>query len=229
MMTKKSDTDAAGTDPRPPLTRDRIIAAAVAIADERGLGAVTMRAVASRLGVEAMSLYNHVANKDDLLGGMSEAAVEQFDLPREVGDWREAMRRRAVSAHEVFGRHPWAPLLLDSRDSIGPAGLRYFDWVLGTLTEAGFEMEDAARAFSLMDSYIYGFGAQQINMSAADDLTQEERAEVLLSYIPPEQYPYVHRMATYTMEAGYDAETDFDFGLGIILDGLERMLGTARP
>ena len=92
-----------------------------------------MREVASRLGVEAMSLYNHVANKDDILDGMADLVAEQFDLPADADDWREAMRRRAVSAHEVFGRHPWAPVLFDSRESSGPSGLRYFDWVLGTL------------------------------------------------------------------------------------------------
>ena len=122
----------AGIPPRAlPLNRDRVLAAAVEIADERGVGAVTMREVASRLGVEAMSLYNHVANKDDILDGMVDLVVEQFDLPDDVDDWREAMRRRAVSAHEVFGRHPWAPALFDSRESSGPARLRYFDWVLG--------------------------------------------------------------------------------------------------
>jgi hypothetical protein len=139
------------------------------------------------------------------------------------------MRRRAVSAHEVFGQHPWVPVLLDSRDSSGPAGLRYFDWVLGTLMEAGFAMEDAARVFSMLDSYIYGFGIQEFNFSADSETSHEERAEALLAYVPPEQYPYLHRMATHAMQVGYDAETDFDFGLEIILDGLERNLLESRP
>jgi hypothetical protein len=104
---------------------DRCHAAALEIADERGVSAVTMREIASRLGVEAMSLYNHVANKDDIMDGMVDAVIEQFDLPEGVESWREAMRRRAISAHEVFGRHPWVPLLLDSRESSGPARLRY--------------------------------------------------------------------------------------------------------
>ena len=138
------------------------------------------------------------------------------------------MRRRAVSAHEVFGRHPWAPLLFDSRESSGPSRLRYFDWVLGTLMRAGFSMDDAARAFSLLDSYIYGFGIQQFNFSAGGDASPEERAEAILAYIPAEQYPYLHRMASHAMQVGYDAEADFDFGLEIILDGLERILDESR-
>ena len=213
---------------RLPLNRDRILVAAVEIADEHGVGAVTMRAVASKLGVEAMSLYNHVANKDDILDGMADFVAEQFDLPEDVDDWREAMRRRAVSAHQVFGDHPWAPLLFDSRESSGPSGLRYFDWVLGTLMRAGFSIDDAAHAFSLLDSYIYGFGIQQVNYSAASDASPEERAEGILAYIPVEQYPYLHRMASHSMQVGYDAEADFAFGLEIILDGLERILAESQ-
>jgi AcrR family transcriptional regulator len=228
-MAKQTRKGAEQTAPRPPLNRDRILAAAVEIADERGVGAVTMREVASRLGVEAMSLYNHVANKDDILDGMADLMAGQFDLPEDVDHWREAMRRRAVSAHEVFGRHPWAPMLFDSRESSGPARLHYFDWVLGKLMTAGFSVDGAARAFSLLDSYIYGFGIQQFNFSADSDVSTEEMAEAILAYIPAETYPYLHRMASHAMQVGYDAEADFDFGLEIILDGLERMLDESRP
>ena len=228
-MTKETRRGAGQPSSRLPLNRDRILAAAVDIADERGVGAVTMREVASRLGVEAMSLYNHVANKDEILDGMADLVAEQFDLPEDVDDWREAMRRRAVSAHEVFGRHAWAPMLFDSRESLGPSRLRYFDWVLGQLTRAGFSIDDAARAFSVLDSYIYGFGIQQFNFSADSDVSTEEMAEAILAYIPAETYPYLHRMASHAMQVGYDAEADFDFGLEIVLDGLERILDESRP
>ena len=214
---------------RLPLNRDRVLRAAVEIADEHGVAAVTMRGVASRLGVEAMALYNHVANKKDILDGMVDLVVEQFDLPRDVDDWREAMRRRAVSAHRVFGRHPWAPLLIDSRESYGPSAMRYFEWVLGILLRAGFSLDAAARAFSLLDSYIYGFGIQQLNFSAGGDAPPEERAEAMLALIPADQYPYVRLMASHGMQVGYDAEADFDFGLEIILDGFERILEESRP
>jgi AcrR family transcriptional regulator len=227
-MVAQTRKGAPRSEPRLPLSRDRILAAAVEIADERGVGAITMREVASRLGVEAMSLYNHVANKDDILDGVADLVAEEFDLPEDVGHWREAMRRRAVSAHEVFGRHPWAPMLFDSRESSGPSRLRYYDWVLGTLVTAGFPLDRAARAFSLLDSYVYGFGIQQFNMSADSDASTEEMAEALLAYIPAEKYPYLHRMASQAMESGYDAESDFDFGLELILDGLERVLDESR-
>ena len=223
-MSKETGRGAGGYAARLPLNRDRVLAAAVEIADERGVGAVTMREVASRLGVEAMSLYNHVANKDDILDGMVDVVIEQVDLPADVEQWREAMRCRAVSAHEVFGRHPWAPMLIDSRESSGPSRLRYFDWVLGTLMKAGFSLDGAARAFSLLDSYVYGFGIQQFNVSASGDASTEEMAEAILAYIPPEEYPYLHRLASRAMESGWDAEADFGFGLEIILDGLERIL-----
>ncbi len=224
-MAKKSPEGAEETSPRLPLNRDRILAAAVEIADESGVGAITMRAVAARLGVEAMSLYNHVANKDDILDGMADLVAEQFDLPEDVDDWREAMRRRSVSARQVFDSHPWAPMLFDSRESSGPARLHYYDWVLGRLLAAGFSIDGAARAFSLLDSYIYGFGIQQFNGAADGDASREEMAEALLAFVPPEEYPHLHQMASHAMQVGYDAEADFDFGLEIILDGLERILG----
>lgn len=211
-----------------PLNRGRVLAAAVQIADEQGLSAVTMREVAARLGVKAMSLYNHVANKDDILDGMVDLVIEQFDLPLELGDWREAMRRRAVSAHEIFGRHRWLPTLLDSRESSGPARLRYYDWVLGQLMRAGFSVDGAARAFSLLDSYVYGFGIQQMNFSPEEGTSAQEMAEAVLTFMPAEQYPYLNRMATHAMETGYDAEADFAFGLELILDGLQRVLESGR-
>jgi len=223
-MAEKTSDHAKELERRLPLNRDRILVAAAEIADERGVAAVTMRKVASRLGVEAMSLYNHVANKDDILDGMVDLVVEQVDVPADADHWREAMRRRAISAREVFGRHPWTPALLDSRESSGPTRLRYLDSILGTLVRAGFSMDGAARAFSLLDSYIYGFGIQQMSFSADDGASTEQMAEAILAYIPAEEYPYLHRMASHAMEVGYDVEADFDFGLEIILDGLERIL-----
>jgi AcrR family transcriptional regulator len=227
-MVKKTRAGSDQPSSRLPLNRDRILAAAMEIADERGVVAVTMREVASRLGVEAMSLYNHVANKDEILDGMADLVADQFDLPEDVEDWREAMRRRAASAHELFSRHPWAPLLFDSRESIGPPRLRYFDWVLGTLMRAGFSIDGAARAFSVLDSYIYGFGIEQFNVAAGSDLSTEEKAEAIVAFIPPATYPYLHQMASHAMQSGYDAEADFHFGLEIILDGLERNLNESR-
>jgi AcrR family transcriptional regulator len=202
-----------------------VLGAAVSLADEVGLESLTMRELGLSLGVEAMSLYNHVANKDDLLDGMVDLVVSEIDLPSDTADWKEAMRRRAISAQSVFSRHPWASALVDSRESSGPARLRYFDWVIGTLRRAGFTLEMAVRAFSLLDSYVYGFGRQQLNMAAPPDMTPEEMAEAFLRAIPADEYPYLRELVVeYAMNAGYDERADFDFGLDLILDGLQRLL-----
>lgn len=227
-MAKKAADGTKQSAARPGLNRERVLAAAVEIADENGVGSVTMRALASKLGVEAMSLYNHVRNKDDILDGMLDTVVGEIDLPADAGDWREAMRRRAVSAHEVFRRHPWVPVLLDSRESRGPASLRYLDWVLGTLIGAGFSIDEASRAFSLLDSYIYGFAIQEVNFSADGDASPEERAAAVAAYVPEDTYPHLHRMAIHASATGYDADADFAFGLEIILDGLGRILEGSR-
>ena len=211
-----------------PLSRERVLRAAVLLADENGLESLTMRELGLRLGVEAMSLYNHVANKDDLLDGMVDLVVSEIELPTETVDWREAMRRRAISAQSVFSGHPWASGLIDSRESSGPARLRYFDWVVGTLRRAGFTLEMTVRAFSLLDSYIYGFGRQQLNTSAGRDLEPEEMAEAFLRAIPADEYPYLREMVVeHAMKSGYDESADFDFGLSLILDGLQRLLDRA--
>lgn len=227
-MPKETRIQAPRPAARLPVNRDRVLRTAMEVADERGITAVTMREVASRLGVEAMALYNHVANKNDILDGMVDLVAEEFDLPLDVDDWREAMRRRAVSAHSVFSRHPWAPLLIDSRDSSGPSSLRYFEWVLSTLLRAGFSVDATAHAFSLLDSYVYGFGIQQSNFSADGDTPAEERAAAMLALIPADEYPCLSLMASHSSQVGYDAEADFEFGLNVILDGLERMLEESR-
>jgi AcrR family transcriptional regulator len=199
-----------------------VLRAAVDLTDKSGLDAFTMRELGQRLGVEAMSLYNHVANKDDILDGMLDLVVSEIDLPSADVDWRVAMRRRAASARVVFGRHPWASALIDSRESSGPARLHYFDSVIGTLRRAGFSVELAVYAFSAIDSYIYGFGRQQVNMAAGEG-TSEESAEAILSAIPEGEFPYLAEVITeFMMKAGYDESVDFEFGLGLILDGLER-------
>ncbi len=210
---------------RLPLNQERILSAAVNLADEGGLELLTMRRLGVNLGVEAMSLYNHIANKDDLLDGMVDIVVGEIDLPSDPGDWQDAMRQRAISARAVFARHPWASGLIDSRQTSGPARLRYFDWVLGTLRRAGFSFEMAVRAFSLIDSYIYGFGRQQFNLSADDDLASEEIAAAFLQAIPADEYPYLRELVVeHAMKSGYDADADFDFGLNIILGGLQGLL-----
>jgi AcrR family transcriptional regulator len=195
----------------------------MSIADQRGVGAVTMRAVAAQLGIEAMSLYNHVKNKEAILDGMVDLVVEEIDLPTDTDDWREAMRRRAVSARQAFSRHPWAPALMDSRRTSGPGRLRYFDWVLSTLVAAGFSLAAAARCFSVLDSYVYGFGIQQFNVTAGDE-PPEATAAAMLAAVPAEDYPVLHQMVLTAMDVGYDVEADFAFGLDVVLTGLGQAL-----
>lgn len=212
-----------------PLNRELIFSTAVKIADEKGIKSVTMREIASRLNVEAMSLYNHISNKDDILDGMVDFIIDQFNLPKENTHWREAMKQRAISAHNLFNLHPWVPPLLDSRESSGPTRLHYFEWVLSTLVQAGFSLIGAARAFSLIDSYIYGFSIQQMNsLSKEESKSKEEMASEILKFIPEEKYPTLHKMTKTTIINGYDIEADFSFNLDLILDGLERTLKTAK-
>jgi AcrR family transcriptional regulator len=213
---------------REPLSRERVLGAAVLLADADGFESLTMRKLGQRLGVEAMSLYNHVTSKDDLLDGMVDLVVSEIDLPSDAVDWKEAMRRRATSAQAVFSRHPWASGLIDSRESSGPARLRYLDWVIGTLRRAGFTLELAVRAFSLLDSYVYGFGRQQLNASVPPDTELEEMTEAFLRAIPADEYPYLREMVVdYAMTVGHDQSTDFGFGLDLILEGLQRLLDRA--
>ncbi|MBF6327558.1 TetR/AcrR family transcriptional regulator C-terminal domain-containing protein [Nocardia transvalensis] len=207
-----------------PLTRDRVLAVAVELADEKGVSALTMRALAERLGVEAMSLYHHVRNKDDILDGMVDAVFAEIDTPAESFDWRTAMRQRAVSLRAVLIRHPWAIALMDSRADPGPATLRHHEWMLATLRTAGFSLRMAAHAFSVLDSYIYGFVQQEANLPFADAAGLEEVAAGIVPNLPAGEFPYMTEMITeLVLRPGYSYGAEFDYGLDLILDGLERV------
>jgi AcrR family transcriptional regulator len=207
------------------LTRERVLRVALAMADEKGIESLSMRLLGRRLGVEAMSLYNHVANKDDILDGMLDLFVEEIAIPS-VTDWRFAMKERAISARRAFKKHPWASALMDSRVSSGPARLRYYDTMLGTLHRAGFPLEQAIRAYSVLDCYVYGFARQSHNIASSDEKPARKQARAFRDAVPDEDYPYLARMAELAMKKGYDEEADFAFGLDLILDGLERILGS---
>jgi AcrR family transcriptional regulator len=208
---------------RRPLTRERIIQAAVKVADRAGAASLTMRKIADRLGVEAMSLYHHVANKDDVLDGMVDAVLSEIDLPAAGTGWREAMRQRAISARRALLRHPWAVGLLDSRTSPGPATLRHHDAVIGSLRRAGFSVALAAHAFSLLDSYIYGFSLQELSLPFRSPDEVAQVAGQILDQLPTADYPYLAELATeHVLRRGYDYGEEFEYGLDLILDGLER-------
>lgn len=206
--------------PRKPLSRERVLLAAIAIADQVGLESLTMRRLGSHLGVEAMSLYKHVASKDDILDGIVDLVIGRIDLPSPQTDWRTAMRQRAISARQVLASHPWAIGMMESRTSMGPATLQYVDAVIGSLRAGGFSVEMAAHAFQLLDSYIYGFVVQET--SYRFDTTEEttEPAATMLEALPTDDYPHLAEMAThYLARPGHYANA-FEFGLDLILNGL---------
>lgn len=208
---------------RRPLSRERVLRAALALADESGLEALTMRGVGEALGVEAMSLYNHVANKEDLLDGLVDIVFGEIELNCEVGDWKDAMRRRAVSAREVLAHHRWAIGLMESRTHPGPANLAHHDSVLRCLREAGFSLELAAHAYSLLDSYIYGFALEQASLPFDTGEQAAQVAESIMRDFASGKYPYLTEIATQrVMKPNYSYKAEFEYGLDLILDGLER-------
>jgi AcrR family transcriptional regulator len=219
----------ARTDPRAesrlPLNRERVLRAALALADAGGIESLTMRKLGQELGVEAMSLYNHVANKDDILDGIVDLVFSQIELPAGGAEWRPAMRRRAVSAHEALLRHPWAPSMMQSRTKPGAATLRHHDSVLGSFRAAGFTLVMAAHAVSVIDGYVYGFALQQINLPLQSREQVAEVGENILRQLAG-QYPHLAEMiAEHALKPGYDYSEEFEFGLDLILDGLESLRG----
>jgi len=218
-----STSTAGGRTARIPLTRERVLHAAVALADESGSESLSMRRLGEAVGVEAMSLYHHVANKEDLLDGMIDVVFGEIDLSFGGEDWKTAMRQRAISARRVLSRHGWAIGFMESRSSPGPATLRHHDAVIGCLREAGFSIELAAHAFSVLDSYIYGFALQERSLPFPTPEETAELAQDILAGIPADtSYPHLAELTTqHVLRPGYDYANEFEFGLDLILDGLE--------
>jgi len=213
-------------EPRGRLTRDRVLDAAITLADKGGTDALTMRKLGQALGFEAMSLYNHVASKDDLLDGLVDIVFGEIDLDCDGQDWRIAMRKRAISAREVLARHRWAIGLMESRTHPGPANLRHHDAVLRCLREAGFSLPMAAHAYSALDSYIYGFALSQASLPFDTGEQAVDMVEMFLRQFPAEQFPHLFEMGSqHVMKPGYDYAKEFEFGLDLILEGLERLRG----
>jgi AcrR family transcriptional regulator len=207
---------------RAPLSRERVVTAAVALADEKGDAGVSMRAIAGELGVEAMSLYNHVAGREDLLDGMVDAVFGEIDLPTPDMAWKEAMRERAASARTALRRHPWAVGLMDSRTGSGPSTLRHHDAVLGALRAGGFSVPLTAHAFSAIDSYLYGFVIQELSLPFTDSAELDEVAGDLLRDLPADTYPHLTELITHQiLTPCYDYAAEFDYGLNLILDALQ--------
>jgi AcrR family transcriptional regulator len=209
---------------RVPLTRERVLAGAIAVADAGGIGALTIRSLATELGVKPMTLYHHVSGKEAILDGIVDAIFEEIALPSDGAGWRSAMRERAISARGALRRHPWATTLMDSRRNPGPATLRHHDAVIGTLRRAGFTVPMAGHAYSLLDSYIYGFAVQEAALPY-DPESDPEVPETFLERFRAEDYPYLAELtAEHVLQPGYGYDREFEFGLDLVLDGLERLL-----
>ena len=215
--------------PRIPLSRDRVLHAAATFADENGIETLSMRKLAQAVGVEAMSLYNHVANKEDLLDGMIDLVFGEIELPSLAGGWKRAMRQRAISVRTILARRRWAIGLMESRTSPGPATLRHHDAVLGCLREAGFSLELAAHAYAALDSYIYGFALQERGLPFDTPQETAALAQVMLARFPVDEYPHLAEFTFgHVLQPGYDYGDEYEFGLDLILDGLERAHRTAQ-
>ncbi|MFT5299632.1 MAG: AcrR family transcriptional regulator [Mariniblastus sp.] len=216
------------TKRRTALTKERVLKAAIQLADKSGIESLSMRKLAQKLKVEAMSIYNHVTNKDEILDGLVDMIVGEIELPTEVGGWRAGMRRRAISAREVFGRHPWAITVMESRSNPGPTTLQYYEAVIACLRKAGFSIAMAAHAFSVLDSYIYGFAMQELKLPFDNTDELADVAENILKQMPANEYPYFTELTVeHVLKPGYDYGNEFEFGLDLILDGLERIRGKA--
>jgi AcrR family transcriptional regulator len=215
----------AGTTGRPALSRQRALEAAVALADAGGIAAVTMRGLAHELGVEAMSLYHHVRNKDDLLDGMVDVVFAEILLPPTDVDWKTAMRLRAHSMRDTLVRHPWSIAVLETRATPGLATLRHHDAVLGCLRAGGFTIAATGHAYAVLDAFIYGFASQQIQLPFDTGEETQQLAEDILTSMPVDQFPHLAEFAVErAMKPGYSYAAEFDVGLELILDGLEKLV-----
>jgi AcrR family transcriptional regulator len=207
---------------RTPLSRDRILATALALADEHGVEALTMRRLGDELGFEAMSLYRHVANKDDLLDGMLDLVLAETEPPAGDGDWADAVRRSAISVHDALGRHPWATRLLMGPQHVRPPRIAYMNTLLGRLRAAGFSAETTYTAYHVLDAYIFGFSLW-LTTYERGSLTPE-LVQKLMREIPFDDYPHLREHRDQHLTEGAHREVDaFAFGLDLILDGLEKL------
>jgi AcrR family transcriptional regulator len=212
---------------RVPLSRERVLQGAIAVADAAGVRALTIRSLAAELGVKPMSVYYYVANKSEILDGIVDEVFSEIDIPPGNGDWRSEIRRRANSARRVLRRHPWAIALLESRKTPGPATLRHHDAMIGTLRKAGFSVEMTAHAYALLDSYVYGFAIQEAALPFQGPETVAGVAEPMMEQFPAGEYPHLVELATeYILQPGYDFGNEFEFGLNVILDALTRSIPT---
>jgi AcrR family transcriptional regulator len=210
---------------REPLSRDRVLHAALAVADDGGLHGLTIRSLAQRLGTKPMSLYHYVANKDEILDGLVDLVFAQIELPEPTGDWRDEMAKRCRSARQVLKKHPWSIGLLESRTTPGPATLRHHDANLGALRAGGFSVAETGHAYAVLDAFVYGFAVQEASLPFEGPDGAVEVAGPIMELMEAGRYPHMVEFAVqHAMLPGYDFGDEFEFGLGLVLDGVARML-----
>jgi AcrR family transcriptional regulator len=221
-------TSVPPAEARLPLSRDRVLSAAIGLADEAGIESLSMRKLGQVLGVEAMSLYNHVANKDEILNGIVGMVLDEFELPSPGADWKAALRRTAISAHEVLVRHPWAASLVLSSSGMSQARLRYMESILGTLRQAGFSAEMTDHGYHALESHIMGFTLWEVSMDLGSQEDLAGLATNFLRELPREELPNLaEHIEQHLKPRRPDDEGEFAFGLDLILDGLERIRDAA--
>lgn len=204
---------------RPRVSREQVLDAALELADEGGVAAVTMASVGARLGVEAMSLYRHIGNKEELLDGLVDRVFAEIEVPADARDWRDALRRRAVSAHAALRRHPWAIGLMESRSQPGPATLGHHDAMIAILFRAGFDGRRVVRVYNLLDSYIYGFALQEATLPFSSPEEMASMSEQMLAAVA-DSYPHLAAVQRALVGSGFDYADEFEAGLDIILRAL---------
>ena len=214
--------DVAPGTRRQRLTADRVIDGAMALADQIGVHDLTIRRLAEALDTKPMTIYHHLPNKEAILDGMIERVFAEIDRPPAHLGWKPAMRHRCRSAREVLSRHPWAVPLMESRTNPLPETLGHHDAVLGCLRRGGLSLEMTAHAYALLDSYVYGFAVQEANLPATGGAEMADLAGALVEPLPDGVFPHLTEFAArHVLQPGYDFRTEFEFGLDLILDGLE--------
>lgn len=193
------------------------------VADEGGLDGLTMQRIGRRLDVEAMSLYRHVRNKEDILDGIVDLVFAEIELPGDDADWPGALRARAVSTRDALARHPWAVGRMESRGQPGPANLRHHDTVLGVLYGAGFSSSMATHVYGVLDAYIYGFALQETNTRVNSQKAMNETTTEVLGQMTAGEYPHMERVGRDLMAAGFEIGSEFEFGLDLILGAIEQL------
>ncbi len=210
------------------LTPDRVLDGAMALADQIGVDPLTIRRLADALDTKPMTIYHHLPSKEAILDGMVDRVFAEIDRPPADLAWKPAMRHRCLSAREVLSRHPWAVPLMESRTNPLPETLAHHDAVLGCLRRGGLSLEMTAHAYALLDSYVYGFALQEASLPATGGTEMANLAVGLVEPLPAGVFPHLAEFTTgHVLRTGYDFRSEFEFGLDLILDGLERSLGSA--